>query len=277
MVTELCKKCIIQFLRYNRMFCCFARLKRFFVNEPVRDVSFILNVKERKILTDAINAVNSVDGWDLIRNGDTTSATASINLSLHNEDSLYSTLAVLSHIADNWDSWVEKRSERQEIDMKNKHSIQMWIQSHQYTANTNNFILFSYLENLLRFVDEWSMVDRQGAGVDDLVYAIECVIAKADKDLPEDYRVEVYKKVTTISIPSDYELTKALMDKHVEFIKAHDSLYEAQLNQLRLAIATKDLSAVQKAMRGPNIIKKLRTSPEYIIAVGIEQELLLDT
>lgn len=260
------------------MFCCFARLKRCFRKEPVRDVSFILNVKERKILTDAINAVNSVDGWDMIRKGDTSCATASINLSLHNEDSLYSTLALLSHIADNWDAWVEKRTERQEIDEKNKHSIQMWIQSHQYTANTNNFILFSYLENLLRFVDEWSMVDRYGAGVDDLVYAIECVIAKADKDLPEDeYKVEVYKKVTTITIPSDYELTKALMDKHVEFIKEYDALYESQLKELRLAIVAKDLPIIQKATRGPNIIKKLRTSPEYLIAVGIEQELLLDT
>lgn len=256
------------------MFCCFARLKKFFVNERVRDVSFIVNVKERQILTDAINAVDSIDGWDLIRNGDTTSAMASMNLSLHNEDSLYSTLALLKHIADNWDSWVEKRSARQDIDGNNKKSLQAWIQSHQYTANTNNFILFSYLENLLRFIDDWSTVDRQGAGADDLIFSIECVIAKADKDLSEDYKVEVYKKVTAITIPSDYELTKALMDKHVEFIKAHESLYEAQLNQLRLAIAAKELLPLQNAMRGPYIMKKLKTAPEYLIAIGIEQSLI---
>lgn len=259
------------------MFCCFARLKKFFVNEPVRDVSFIVNAKERKILTDAINAVDSIDGWDSIRKGNTACAMASMDLSLHNEDSLYSTLALLSHIADNWDDWVENRSARQDIDEKNKRSLQTWIESHQYTTNTNNFILFSYLENLLRFIDDWSMTDKQGAGADDLIFAIECVIAKVDKDLSEDYKVEVYKKVTAITIPSDYELTKALMEKHVEFIKAHDSLYEAQLNQLRLAIAAKELLPLQNAMRGTYIMKKLKTAPEYIIAVGIEQELLLDT
>jgi len=95
-----------------------------------------------------------------------------------------------------------------------------------------------------------------------------------DELTSEDYRVEVYKKVTVINIPSDYELTKALMDKHVNVIKAYESLYEAQLNELRLAITTKDLSTIQKAMRGSNIIKKLRTSQEYLVAIGIEQQLI---
>jgi hypothetical protein len=255
------------------MFCCVRRLKKCFRKEPVRDVSFIVNAKERKILTDAINAVNSTDGWDLLRKGDTTSVIASMNLTLHNEDSLHSTVALLTHIADNWDGWVEKRSARQDIDEKNKRSLQMWIQTHQYTPNTNNFILFSYLENLLRFIEEWSVIDRQGAGADDLIFAIECVIAKVD-DLTCDYKVEVYKKVTVINIPSDYELTKALMEKHVEFIKSYDKLYENQLNNLRLALAAKDLENLQRAMRGPNIIKKLRTSPEYLLAIGLEQELI---
>ena len=113
------------------MFCCFARLKKFFVNEPVRDVSFIVNAKERKILTDAINAVDSIDGWDSIRKGNTACAMASMDLSLHNEDSLYSTLALLSHIADNWDDWVENRSARHDIDEKNKRYIQTCIESNQ--------------------------------------------------------------------------------------------------------------------------------------------------
>ena len=252
------------------MFCCFARLKKCFRREPVRDVSFIVNAKERKILTDAINAVNSVDGWDLLRKGETTSVIASIDLSLHSEDSLFSTVAVLSHIAGNWDGWVEKRSKRQDIDEKNKRSLQNWIRTHQYTPNTNNFILFSYLENLLRFIEEWSALDRQGAGAEDLIYAIECVIAKVE----DEEKVEVYKKVTVINIPSDYELTKALMVRHLAFIKAYDALYESQMIELRSAIAAKELAPLQKAMRGPNIIKKLRTSPEYLIAIGLEQEII---
>ena len=237
----------------------------------MRDVSFIVNAKERKILTDAINAVNSIDdGWELLRKGEIGSVTASINLSLHNEDSLYSTVALLSHIADNWDGWVEKRSARQDIDEKNKRSLQHWIKTHQYTPNTNNFILFSYLENLLRFIEEWSALDRQGAGAEDLIYAIECVIAKVE----DEEKVEVYKKVTVINIPSDYELTKALMVRHLAFIKAYDALYESQMIELRSAIAAKELAPLQKAMRGPNIIKKLRTSPEYLIAIGLEQEII---
>lgn len=259
------------------MFCCFSRLKKCLRKEPVRDVSFIVNLRERKILTDAINAVNSIDGWDLLRKGETTSATIAMNRSLHTEDSLHSTIALLSHIADNWDDWVENRSARQEIDEKNKHSLQLWIRSHQYTANTNNFILFSYLENLLRFIDDWSPIDRQSAGADELVFAIECVIAKVGELPPEEFKVEVYKKVTAITIPSDYELTKALMEKHVEFIKAYDALYEAQLNQLRLAIGAKQLEGLQEAMRGRNIMNKLKTSPEYLIAIGLEQDLLVET
>jgi hypothetical protein len=237
-------------------------------------VSFIINAKERKILTDAINAVNSIDGWDLLRKGETTSAIASMDLSLHSEDSLHSTVALLTHIADNWDGWVEKRTARQDIDEKNKRSLQMWIRTHQYTPNTNNFILFSYLENLLRYIDEWSAIDKQGAGADDLIFAIECVIAKVDDLTGDELKVEVYKKVTVINIPSDYELTKALMEKHVEFIKSYDALYENQLNNLRLAVAAKELDSLRCAMRGPNIIKKLRNSPEYLLAIGLEQELI---
>lgn len=243
----------------------------------MRDVSFIANVKERKILTDAIRAVDSINGWDSLRKGDTAYAMASMDLSLHTEDSLHSTVALLSHIADNWDGWVEKRSVRQDIDEKNKRSLQHWIRTHQYTANTNNFILFSYLEHLLRFIEDWSTIDRQGSGADDLIFAIECVIAKADKELPEDeYKIEVYKKVRTINIPSDYELTKALMDKHGGVIKAYNALYEAQLNELRVAIMDKQLENLQRAMRASNIMKKVRTSPEYLIAIGLEQELLLN-
>ncbi len=252
--------------------CCFLRcLKLFRKKEPLRDVSFIINKKERNILTDAINAVNSVeDGWDMVRKGDFSEIKATMNMPLHNEDSLYSTIGLLSHMADNWDSWAERRSKRQDIDEKNKRYLEMWIRSHQYTEKTNNFILFSYLENLLRYIEDWSVIDRQGSGAEDLIYAIECVIAKVD----ETDKVEVYKKVVAINIPSDYELTMALMEKHKEFIQTSEELYEVQLDTLRLAIRDNDLNRLQAAMRGPNTMKKLKTSPEYIIAVGLEQDLL---
>jgi hypothetical protein len=238
------------------------------------------------MLTDAIDAVNSVDnGWELVRNGELSSAKAYMNLTLHNEDSLDSTLAIVSHIAYdyNWGDWVERRSKRQDIDEKNKRSLNLWIRSHQYTAKTNNFILFSYLENLLRYIDDWSVVDKQGSGADDLIFAIESVIGKIDTESfqGDEYKVEVYKKVILINIPSDYELTKALMDKHVEYIKNYENTqtelnkaYDLQLHILRHAIKNNDLEYLQKCMRGPTIIKKLRSSPEYLLAIELEQKLI---
>jgi hypothetical protein len=243
---------------------CWGCLKRCFRREPVRDVSFIANLKERRILSDAISAVDAL-GWDLVRKGEFTEIAASMNLSLHNEDSLYSTIGLLSHMADNWDSWVEKRSARQAIDEKHRRALELWIRSHQYTEKTNNYILFSYLENLLRFIEDWSVIDRQGGGADDLIFAIECVIAK------EEDKYDVYKKVISVPIPSDYELVAALMDKHREFIKDHDEKLEEQVTRLKEAIAAKDLGLLQKAIRDPKNVKKLFNTPEYIVAIGLEE------
>ena len=197
-----------------------------------------------------------------------TEITSCINLSLHNEDSLYSTIALLSHMADNWDSWVEKRTLRQAIDEKNKRSLQSWIRSHQYTEKTNNFILVSYLENLLRFIEDWSLIDRQGAGAEDLIFAIECVIAK------EEEMYDVYKKVVCIPIPSDYELTKALMDKHKHFLKTYDEKLQENLTRIKAAIVAKDLGLLQQALTDPINVKNLRNTPEYIVAIGLEQHLI---
>jgi hypothetical protein len=276
------------------MFC--LRCFRFFFKkpEPIRDVSFINNVRERIILKDAITTVDSMKGgWDSVRRGELKSIEYSLNQELHTEDSIDSTLQILSHIADNWSTWAENRSIRQDIDSKNRRALELWIQSHQYTANTNNFILFSYIENLLRFIVDWSIIDIIGAGADKLIFAIECVIAKIDvstldsngKDEIETtdaYKVEVYKKVININIPSDYELTKELMNNHREFIREYNEkmdelskLYEAQLNTLRMAISNRELEPLQLAMRNPNNLDKLRDSPEYLVAIGIEQELLL--
>lgn len=246
---------------------CWARLKKCLRKEPVRDVSFLTNTKERQILSDAISTVNTL-GWDLVRKGEFTQITASMNLALHNEDSLYSTLALLSHMADNWDGWVEKRSVRQDIDAKNKRKLELWIRSHQYTEKTNHYILFSYLENLLRFIEDWSVIDRQGGGAEDLIFAIECVIAKQEE------RIDVYKKITTLPFPSDYELTNVLMDKHRQFIKAHDETLQEQVTRLKAAILAKELGLLQQAMRDPRNVKSLRDTQEYIVAIGLEHDLI---
>lgn len=287
------------------MFCCIRLFRSLFLTkpEPLRDVSFITNVKERKILTDAIITVNSIEGgWDMLRRGENTMIKYKLNSDLHTEDSLYSTLQILEHITDDWSSWLEKRTKRQETDDTNRRYINAWIQSHHYTYKTNNFILFSYLDHFLRYNIDMSPIDMQGCGATDLIFAIECVIAKVNikeseffKEYLEEvcngsedeyqktdaYKVEVYTKIVNINIPSDYELSKELMDRHKEFIsrfyEKRDeiyAIYKKQINELRAAIVKGELVPLQNAMRNPNNQPKICKSLEYLVAIGIEEELL---
>jgi hypothetical protein len=287
------------------MYCCTRAFRSFFLkkSEPDRDVSFITNVRERKILTDAIVTVNSIEGgWDMLRRGENTMISHYLNSDLHTEDSLYSTLQILEHITDNWSSWVEKRTERQNTDATNRLYINSWIQTHQYTEKTNNFILFSYLDHFLRYNIDMSPIDMQGCGATDLIFAIECVIAKVNikeselfKEYSEEvdngseeeyqktdaYKVEVYNKIVNINIPSDYELSKELMDRHKEFISTFNekrdelyATYKNQITELRAAIVKGELVPLQNAMRNPSNQNKIRNSLEYLVAIGIEEELL---
>ena len=305
--------CVSRFIRFVTWY--------FSKPEPVRDVSFIVDKKERIMLEEAISVVNSIDGgWDSLRRQDFNENSYhglliqnGLKHPGHTPDTIFSTVYLLKHIANNWEEWVLRRSKTQDRDENNKIILRRWVESHVYTEKTNNFILLSYLENLLRLTSDWSAADIQGAGADKLIFSIECVISRLETteltsftqfveegegeeeeailafEKTDAYKVEVYKKIINLSLPSDYELCSALWKEHSEFIneftlksQEEKNEYENQLTLIRNALNIKDLDILQKAMlRYPpftntnvSLLKKLRQSPEYLLAIGLEKDLL---
>jgi hypothetical protein len=285
--------CISRFIRFVTWY--------FSKPEPVRDVSFIVDKKERIMLEEAIAVVNSIPGgWDFLRDPDFLIASEKGMLIVnglkhpgHNSDSIFATLYLLKHMANNWEEWVLRRSKTQDKDENNKIILRRWVESHPYTPNTNNFILLSYLENLLRITEEWSDADIQGAGADRLIFSIECVISRIFENVEDEsdaYKVEVYKKIVHLNLPSDYERSSALFLEHIEFIKEYDARirefeqkYKEQLVLLKAALQQEDLRVLQEAMLRHKpltssveyILKKFRDMPEYLLAIELEKELLM--
>jgi hypothetical protein len=278
------------------------------VPEPVRDVSFILDKRERAVLEEAIGTVNSMKGgWDSLRNphfSPDSLLAAQIKNSLkhpsHTEDTLSATMYLLKHMAHNWDDWVARRTKTQVKDEENRNFLEKWVNSHMYTATTNRFILTSYLENLLENIEEWNVADKQGSGAEHLILSIQSAIVNVDVESLDsykefvkfeggnvsdfektnDYKVEVYKKFIELEFPSDYELCEELCQENIRFMKEFEAAGDirVELDTLRNAMQAKDLGPLQKAMRGVSAVKlsKLRRTPEYLVAIGLEQELLLE-
>ena len=135
--------CISRFIR--------MLAKYFEVPEPVRDVSFILDKRERAVLEEAIGTVSLMKGgWDFLRNPEFSPDSllaAQLKNSLkhpsHTEDTLSATMYLLKHMAHNWDDWVARRTKTQVKDEENRNFLEKWVNSHMYTATTNRFILTS--------------------------------------------------------------------------------------------------------------------------------------
>jgi len=283
--------------------------KYFEIPEPVRDVSFILDKRERDVLEEAIGVVNSMSGgWDSLRNPDFSPDSLlaaqiknTFKHSSHTEDTLSATIYLLKHMAHNWDDWVSRRTKTQVKDEENRRFLESWVNSHMYTTTTNRFILMSYLENLLTNLEGWNAADKQGSGAEHLIFSIQSAIIKlkvdsegldsfkefvkfegggvADFEKTDDYKVEVYKEFIGLEFPSDYELCEELCQENIRFMKEFEAAGDigAELNTLRHAMQMKNLDILQKAMRSPPPAKlsKLRRTPEYLLAIGLEQELLL--
>ena len=281
--------------------------KYFEVPEPVRDVSFILDKRERAVLEEAIGTVSLMKGgWDFLRNPEFSPDSllaAQLKNSLkhpsHTEDTLSATMYLLKHMAHNWDDWVARRTKTQVKDEENRNFLEKWVNSHMYTATTNRFILTSYLENLLENIEGWNVADKQGSGAEHLIFSIQSAIVNvdvegldsfkefvkyengtvADFEKTDDYKVEVYKKFIELEFPSDYELCEELCQENIRFMKDFEAAGDirAEVDTLRHAMQMKNLDILQKAMRGPPAAKlaKLRRTPEYLVAIGLEQEILL--
>jgi len=291
--------CISRFIR--------ILAKYFEVPEPVRDVSFIIDKRERAVLEEAIGTVNSMKGgWDFLRNPDFSPDSLlavqiknSLKHPSHTEDTLSATIYLLKHMAHNWEDWVARRRKTQAKDEENRRFLEKWVNSHMYTATTNRFILTSYLENLLENIEGWNAADKQGSGADHLIFSIQSAIVNldvesldsykefvkfegggvADFEKTDDYKVEVYKKFIELEFPSDYELCEELCQENIRFMKEFEGAGDisAEVDDLRHAMQMKNLDILQKAMRGPNAAKlaKLRRTPEYIVAIALEREILL--
>jgi hypothetical protein len=292
--------CISRFIR--------ILAKYFEVPEPVRDVSFILDKRERAVLEEAISTVNSMKGgWDFLRNPEfspdsllATQLKNSLKHPSHTEDTLSATMYLLKHMAHNWEDWVARRTKTQVKDEENRNFLEKWVNSHMYTATTNRFILTSYLENLLMNIQGWSMADKQGSGANHLIFSIQSAIVNvdvegldsfkefvkfegggvADFEKTDDYKVEVYKKFIELEFPSDYQLCEELCQENIRFMKEFEAAGDisAEVDTLRHAMQMKNLDILQKAMRSPPAAKlsKLRRTPEYLVAIGLEQEILLE-
>lgn len=290
--------CVSRFIRFLA--------KYFEVPEPVRDVSFILDKRERAVLEEAIGTVNLMKGgWDFLRNPEFSPDSllaAHIKNSLkhpsHTEDTLSATMYLLKHMAHNWEDWVARRTKTQVKDEENRNFLEKWVNSHMYTATTNRFILMSYLENLLMNMEGWNVADKQGSGANHLIFSIQSAIVNvdvegldafkefvvyegggvADFEKTDDYKVEVYKKFIELEFPSDYELCEELCQENIRFMKEFEAAGDirAEVDTLRHAMQMKNLDILQKAMRGVSSAKlsKLRRTPEYLVAIGLEQEIL---
>jgi hypothetical protein len=291
--------CISRFIR--------ILAKYFEVPEPVRDVSFIVDKRERAVLEEAIRMVNSMKGgWDSLRNPDFSPDSllaAQIKNSLkhpsHNEDTLSATMYLLKHMAHNWDDWVARRTKTQAKDEENRNFLEKWVNSHMYTATTNRFILTSYLENLLMNMEGWNAADKQGSGAEHLIFSIQSAIVHlnvesldsykefvkfegggvSEFEKTDDYKVAVYKEFIGLEFPSDYELCEKLCQENIRFMKEFEGAGDisAEVDTLRRAIQAKDLAPLQKAMRllNPTKLSKLRRTAEYIVAIALEREILL--
>ena len=283
--------------------------KYFEVPEPVRDVSFIIDRRERDVLEEAIGEINSMKGgWDSLRNPDfspdsliASQIKNSLKHASHTEDTLSATIYLLKHMAHNWEDWVSRRTKTQVKDEENRRFLESWVNSHMYTATTNRFILMSYLENLLTNLEGWNVADKQGSGADHLIFSIQSAIVKLKLDIEgldsfkefvkfegggvsdfektDDYKVEVYKEFIGLEFPSDYELCEELCQENIRFMKEFEAAGDisAEVDTLRHAMQMKNLDILQKAMRLPNPTKlsKLRRTPEYLVAIALEREILL--
>jgi hypothetical protein len=148
-------------------------------------------------------------------------------------------------------------------------------------------------------MEGWSVADKQGSGANHLIFSIQSAIVNlnvesldsfkefvkfegggvSEFEKTDDYKVAVYKEFIGLEFPSDYELCEQLCQENIRFMKEFEEAGDisAEVDTLRHAMRGKDIGPLQKAMRLPNPAKlsKLRRTPEYIVAIGLEREILL--
>ena len=274
-----------------------------FAVEPTRDVSFITDEGERVILQDAIQAANSVRGaWSALRAkslsqtmiGDIRAAMKHS----HDNETFTLILQLLVHMSSNWKEWMENRKSTQDYDCVNRGFFDAWRGKHKWTENSNNVLLLAYLENIYSLCAERGLtsIQRLQYGVEKTIFDLEVSLArinledmgpyknyleeiksKGDDETKKqfqqslEYKLEICKRLVEIHLPGSYQHCKKRWSENKRYIEACEEMratlekeYKSQYEAVELALETKDLCDLEKALYKPLVdMSRIRATEIY--------------
>ena len=271
-----------------RMFwlCC----RRFF--EPVRDVSFINKDDERILIQDFINACDSAGAWSYIRRGKVSQSVMSdIEDALIYKHDFELMIQLMGHMATDWEEWVVNRKIVQEKEEADAAAVAKWVSKYKWNSNANDVLLLAYIENLLAlsttldnphlaekilFQLEVALVRKNPEDMETYKNFLQHVKGDALDAYKEsmEYKMEIYKIVTAIHLPSTYKLTKERWDKNKEYIESCESMKKI-LGDLQEGIITKNLDVLQKALKFSEPFPLLRNTTMYKEAEALAAEVAI--
>lgn len=287
----------------TRFFKIVASYLPSFTVEPTRDVSFISDEGERVILQDAIHAVNSVRGaWAALR-AKSLSQTMIGNIRAamkhsHDNDTFNLILQLLVHMSSNWNEWMENRKRNQECDVENKGFFDTWRGKHKWNENSNNVLLLAYLENIYSLCAERGLtsIQRLQYGVEKVIFDLEVSLArinledmvpyknyleeiksKGDAETKKqfqqslEYKLEICKRLVEIHLPGSYQHCRKRWSENKRYIEACEEMrkslekeYKSQYDAVVLALETKDMCDLEKALYKPLVdMSRIRDTEIY--------------
>ena len=274
-----------------------------FVVEPKRDVSFITDEGERVILEDAIQAVNSVSGaWAALRSKSLSQAMMG-NIRgamkhVHDNETFGLILQLLVHMSANWKEWMENRKRNQDCDVENRGFFDAWRGKHKWTENSNNVLLLAYLENIYSLCADRGLtsIQRLQYGVEKIIFDLEVSLARINledmvpyknyleeiKSTGDDetrkqfqqsleYKLEICKRLVEIHLPGSYQHCRKRWSENKRYIEACEEMrsalekeYKSQYEAIELALETKDLCDLEKALYKPLVdMSRIRNTEIY--------------
>jgi hypothetical protein len=274
-----------------------------FVVEPTRDVSFITDEGERVILEDAIHAVNSVSGaWAALRSKSLSQTMlGKIRKEMkhvHDNETFGLILQLLVHMSSNWKEWMENRKRNQVCDVENRGFFETWRGKHKWTENSNNVLLLAYLENIYSLCADRGLtsIQRLQYGVEKIIFDLEVSLArinledmvpyknyleeiksKGDDETRKqfqqslEYKLEICKRLVEIHLPGSYQHCKKRWSENKRYIEACEEMrkalekeYKSQYEAVELALETKDMCDLEKALYKPLVdMSRIRATEIY--------------
>ena len=276
-------------------------------------MSFISDEGERIILEDAIQAVNSVRGaWPALRSK-SLSKTMMENIRTamshsHDNETFGLILQLLVHMSSNWNDWVDKRKKTQEGDLENKTLFETWRGKHKWTENSNNVLLLAYLENIYSLCADRGLtsIQRLQYGVEKIIFDLEVSLARINledmipyknyleeiKSVGDDetkkqfqqsleYKLEICKRLVEIHLPGSYQHCKKRWSENKRYIEACEEMrkglereFKSQYETLEIALETKDMRDLEKALYKPLVdMSRIRQTEIYQTAFMLYESL----